>query len=91
MAIFIRGFLRKCAATSEIREIHAQILPFASFPAILRPMSRPLRIDFPGAIYHVTFRSNRREPIFEDDSDRPALLSVMEEEIQHFDAQVLAY
>ncbi|MGH8480653.1 MAG: addiction module toxin RelE, partial [Gammaproteobacteria bacterium] len=26
-------------------------------------MARPLRIEFPGAVYHVTSRGNRREPI----------------------------
>jgi putative transposase len=54
-------------------------------------MSRPLRIEFPVANYQVTSRSNRREPIFDDDSDRPALLSVMEKGMQLSDAQVLAY
>ena len=33
-------------------------------------MSRPLRIEFPSAIYHVTSRGDRREPIFDDDVDR---------------------
>ena len=33
-------------------------------------MSRPLRIEFPGAIYYVTSRGDRREPIFVDDGDR---------------------
>jgi putative transposase len=33
-------------------------------------MSRPLRIEFPGAIYHVTSRGDRREPIYKDDEDR---------------------
>lgn len=28
-------------------------------------MARPLRIEFPGAVYHVTSRGDRREPIFE--------------------------
>ena len=60
-------------------------------PAILRSMSRPLRIEFPGEIHHVTSRGDRREPIFEDDSDRAALLSVLEDGMQRFDAQVLAY
>ena len=45
-------------------------------------MSRPLRIEFPGAIYHVTSRGDRREPIFEDESDRAALLGVLEEGMQ---------
>ena len=54
-------------------------------------MSRPLRIEFPGAIYHVTSRGDRREPIFEDDTDRAALLGVVEEGMGRYDAQALAY
>jgi putative transposase len=54
-------------------------------------MSRPLRIEFPGAIYHVTSRGDRREPIFADDADRQALLAVVAQAMQRFDAQVLAY
>jgi predicted nucleic acid-binding protein len=41
-------------------------------------MSRPLHIEFPGAISHVTSRGDRREPIFEDDTDRAALLGAEE-------------
>lgn len=37
-------------------------------------MTRPLRIEFPGAVYHVTSRGDRRESIFADDDDRVALL-----------------
>jgi REP element-mobilizing transposase RayT len=33
-------------------------------------MARPLRIDYPGAIYHVTCRGNERRAIFGDDADR---------------------
>ena len=54
-------------------------------------MSRPLRIEFPGAIYHVTSRGDRREAIFEDDVDRQALLEVLAQGAGRFDAQVLAY
>jgi hypothetical protein len=32
-------------------------------------MARPLRIEYPGAIYHVMNRGDRREPIFRDDED----------------------
>ena len=39
-------------------------------------MARPLRIEFPGAIYHVTSRGDRREPIFIDDADRSMWLDV---------------
>jgi putative transposase len=54
-------------------------------------MARPLRIEFPGAIYHVTSRGDRREAIFEDDEDRYSFLAVVAHAMQRFDAVVLAY
>ncbi len=54
-------------------------------------MSRPLRVEFPGAIYHVTSRGDRREPIYRDDDDRRAQLDVLAQATDRFDAQVLAY
>lgn len=54
-------------------------------------MSRPLRIEFPGAVYHVTSRGDRREPIYRDDEDRGAHLAVIAQAMERFDAQVLAY
>jgi len=54
-------------------------------------MSRPLRIEFPGAVYHVTSRGDRREPIYGDDDDRAAQLAVIADAADRFDAQVLAY
>jgi putative transposase len=37
-------------------------------------MARPLRIEFPGALYHVTSRGNARGPIFRDEVDREVFL-----------------
>lgn len=54
-------------------------------------MSRPLRIEFPGAVYHITARGDRREPIYRDDDDRAAHLDVIAQAVERFDAQVLAY
>ena len=54
-------------------------------------MSRPLRIEFPGTVYHVTSRGDRREPIYRDDEDRNAPLVVIAQAMDRFDAQVLAY
>ncbi len=54
-------------------------------------MARPLRIEFPGAVYHITARGDRREPIFVDDPDRHALLDVVAHALTRFDAQMLAY
>jgi putative transposase len=54
-------------------------------------MSRPLRIEFPGALYHVTSRGDRREDIFSDDSDRAQLLAIVAQGLERFDSQVLSY
>jgi REP element-mobilizing transposase RayT len=54
-------------------------------------MARPLRIEFPGAVYHVTSRGERQAPIFADDEDRAAFLSVVAQGMARFDAQILAY
>lgn len=40
-------------------------------------MTRPLRLQFPGALYHVTSRGNRRSRIYRDDADRNAWLDVL--------------
>ena len=37
-------------------------------------MARPLRIEFPGAIYHVMSRGNARQTVFRDDSDYQRLI-----------------
>jgi REP-associated tyrosine transposase len=42
-------------------------------------MSRPLRIEYSEAVYHVTSRGNAKRPIFKDDKDRWSLLDVLEE------------
>jgi putative transposase len=40
-------------------------------------MSRPLRLQLPGGVYHVTARGNDRRPIFEDDEDCARFLIVL--------------
>lgn len=42
-------------------------------------MSRPLRLEFAGAIYHVTARGNRKEAIYLDDADRAGYLELVGE------------
>jgi putative transposase len=54
-------------------------------------MSRPLRIEFPGALYHVTSRGNRREPIYSDDTDRGAFLEVLANVCERFRWACYAY
>lgn len=40
-------------------------------------MARPLRIQYPGAVYHVTCRGNERRGIYKDDKDRKAFLEIL--------------
>ncbi len=47
-------------------------------------MARPLRIEFAGALYHITSRGDRREAIYEDDEDRKAFLSVLAEVVARY-------
>src|SRR6266496_6560579 len=42
-------------------------------------MPRKLRVEYPGAIYHVMNRGDRREPIFRDDADRKLFLATLDE------------
>jgi putative transposase len=40
-------------------------------------MARPLRIEYPGAIYHVLSRGDRREAIVKDNADRTLFLDIL--------------
>ena len=40
-------------------------------------MSRPLRLEIAGGLYHVTSRGDRREDIFLDDTDRELWLTTL--------------
>jgi putative transposase len=54
-------------------------------------MARPLRIEFPGAVFHITSGGDRREAIFVDDADREGLLGVAGHALGRFGAQMLLY
>jgi putative transposase len=54
-------------------------------------MARPLRIEYAGALYHVTSRGDRQEAIFDDDQDRTAFLNVLGEVISRFRWRCHAY
>ena len=42
-------------------------------------MARKLRVEYPGAIYHVINRGDRREPIFKTDADRELFLACLDQ------------
>ena len=54
-------------------------------------MARKLRIEYPGAIYHVMNRGDRREAIFRDDVDHQLFLSTLDETCVKADWLVHAY
>jgi REP element-mobilizing transposase RayT len=54
-------------------------------------MARPLRIEFPGAVYHVTSRGNEKRRIFKNDTDRKAFLAFLAETATRFGWSITAY
>jgi REP element-mobilizing transposase RayT len=54
-------------------------------------MARPLRIEYPGAVYHLTARGNARQPIFRDDADRELFLSTPSHVISRYAWRCHAY
>ena len=42
-------------------------------------MPRKMRVEYPGAVYHVMNRGDRREPIFHDDADRQRFVNTLGE------------
>ena len=54
-------------------------------------MARPLRLEFAGALYHVTSRGDGREDIFHTDEDRVAWLETLAEVCRRFNWVCHAY
>ncbi len=54
-------------------------------------MARPLRIEYPGAIYHITSRGNARCAIYEDDEDRRSFIKILEDVIDRYNWICYAY
>lgn len=54
-------------------------------------MPRPLRIQFPGAVYHVMNRGNGRQAIFEDATDAQRFMELLEEVANPLSWRVYAY
>lgn len=54
-------------------------------------MARPLRIEFPGAVYHVTARGNARADIFADAEDRDSFLKLLQIVVKRYRWQCHAY
>ena len=58
---------------------------------LLIEMARPLRIEYPGAFYHITARGNEGKEIFRDDKDRARFLGYLETAVGRYKAVIHAY
>ena len=67
-----------------------QVLSFARSVTTL-PLSRPLRIELAGGLYHVASRGDGREAIFLSEEDRSLFLAVLSEVFQDFNRAVHDY
>jgi putative transposase len=54
-------------------------------------MARPIRIEYAGAVYHVTARGNERKAVFRDDDDRRRFSETLAECVERFGLVVHAY
>jgi putative transposase len=54
-------------------------------------MARPLRIEFPGALYHVMSRGNDRQPIVRDDADRQRRLDWLRRTVETYGWRLHAF
>nr|WP_314860784.1 transposase [uncultured Undibacterium sp.] len=54
-------------------------------------MARPLRIEYAGALYHVTARGNARANIYANDDDRQRFLSLLKIAVDRYDWYCHAY
>ncbi len=54
-------------------------------------MARPLRIQYPGAVYHVTCRGNERQDIFKDDADRERFLQILIQSVNIYSVKLFSY
>jgi REP element-mobilizing transposase RayT len=54
-------------------------------------MARPLRIQYPGAYYHVMNRGNRRQDIFETDQDRQVFVNTLFDSCESYRVKLIHY
>ncbi len=54
-------------------------------------MARPLRTEFPGAIYHVMSRGNARQVVFRDELDYRRMVVGLEQTVERFGWELLSF
>src|SRR5437867_12869163 len=71
--------------------IRSSFLTCMTQRAILCAYDPPLRLEFPGALYHVTARGNERRPIVRDDADRERFVVTLAHTVKVFRWTLHAY
>jgi putative transposase len=54
-------------------------------------MARPLRIQYPSAVYHITCRGNDRKNIFSDNTDRNKMIEILAESAKTYKVKLFSY
>ncbi len=54
-------------------------------------MARPLRLQYPGAVYHVTCRGNEQKDIFRDNGDRKRFLQYLTQSLSIYTVELYGY
>jgi putative transposase len=54
-------------------------------------MARPLRIEYPGAWYHVSCRGNEKRDIFRDDAGRDQFLGILSANLKLYRIELHSY
>ncbi len=54
-------------------------------------MGRPLRVEFSGAVYHITCLGNEKKRVFLDDTDRQKFLKILEDYHERYGILVHSY
>jgi len=54
-------------------------------------MARPLRLEYPGAVWHVTSRGNEKKSVFHDEGDRKAFLPLLARSVDRFGWRIHAF
>ena len=54
-------------------------------------MARPLRVEYPGAFYHVIARGNNREKLFKNNYDNEKFIEYLEKAVERFSIIIHTY
>ena len=75
----------------ELLRLSAKTVIFVIRPTGVAQMARPLRIQYPGAFYHVMHRGNVGSDLFKTESDRGKFLEYLRQAVQRYAIKVHTY